>query len=553
MKTNIKVLFAAALAALTVGCTDLDVPVESQYTSYPTNEAALEAQLSGIYFQMRDCYGRRYMEAMALSSDEYTAVSYGGNWYDNGAYAHPSLHNFAYEDASIDWMTVLASGVVKANEVINSDAEDKYKAPARAMRAFFTFIMMDGWGDVAINDKTKENEIDIEARQPRADVARWIESELKEIIPQLTTEITGENYGKPNKYMAQALLAKLYINWPVYTASSVESYDAATASKEKLSDCINICNEIINSGKFELGPDAYRFKFASDNTERVEAGTIKDFIYAMPYHTIEATGMQYGRSHSYKDIKNMNPSYYGEQLTNSGGGYVTMVPEFVKIFDLKGDERNKLIIGLSENLEDYRYSTGGDENTVYVYDPTTLEATTQVALDKEGNPLKLSRNINLVETDFTINVGDNLDGWRQGCRNVKWHVTRGDFANGRNQSNDVPIFRFADILLTKAEALTRQGSSSEAKDLVNQVRAYANAELLENNPSLEDIYAERGREFFDENWRRNDMIRFGHFEDEYFPHYKSFPSANFEKTRRVFPINKSMLDLNPKWTQNAGY
>ena len=232
---------------------------------------------------------------------------------------------------------------------------------------------------------------------------------------------------------------------------------------------------------------------------------------------------------------------------------MTMVPEFVKIFDLKGDERNKLIIGLSENLEDYRYSTGGDENTVYVYDPTTLEATTQVALDKEGNPLKLTRNINLVETDFTINVGDNLDGWRQGCRNVKWHVTRNDFANGRNQSNDVPIFRFADILLTKAEALTRQGSSSEAKDLVNQVRAYANAELLENNPSLEDIYAERGREFFDENWRRNDMIRFGHFEDEYFPHYKSFPSANFEKTRRVFPINKSMLDLNPKWTQNAGY
>ena len=113
MKTNIKIFFAAALTALTVGCTNLDVPVESQYTSYPTSEAAMEAQLSGIYFQMRGCYGRRYMEAMALSSDEYTAVSYGGNWYDNGAYAHPSLHSFAYEDASIDWMTDLASGVVR--------------------------------------------------------------------------------------------------------------------------------------------------------------------------------------------------------------------------------------------------------------------------------------------------------------------------------------------------------------------------------------------------------------------------------------------------------
>ena len=553
MKTNIKIYFTAALAALTVGCTDLDVPVESQYTSYPNSEAALEAQLSGIYFQMRDCFGRRYMEGLTLSSDEYSAVSYGGNWYDNGAYAHPSLHNFTYEDASIDWMTVLASGVVKANEIINSDADDTYKAPARAMRAFFTYIMMDCWGDVAINDATLDGEIDLEMRQPRADVARWIESELKEIIPQLTTETTGENYGKPNKYMAQALLARLYINWPVYTAAAVEQYDANSYSNEKLADCIAVCDEIIKSGKFELGPDPYRFKFASDNTERVQNGTIKDFIYAMPYHTTQATGMQYGRSHSYKDIKNLKPSYYGEALTNSGGGYMTMTPEFVKLFNLKGDERNKLILGLSENLDDYRYDTGSDENTVYVYDPTTLLPTTEVCKDKEGNPLKLTRNINLVEKDFSINVGDNLTGWRQGCRNLKWHVTRTDYANGRNQSNDFPIFRYADVLLMKAEALVRQGKASEATPLVNQIRAYVSAEQLDHAPSLNDIYEERGREFFDENMRRADMIRFGHFEDEYFPHYKDFPTANFDKTRRVFPINKSMLDLNPKWTQNNGY
>ena len=553
MKTNIKMFFAAALAAVTVGCTDLDVPVESLYTAYPGTEEALEAQMSGIFFQLRGTFGRRYMEAMALSSDEYTAVSYGGNWYDNGAYAHPSLHNFGYEDASIDWMGDLASGVVKANEIIDSDADEtKYKAPARAMRAFFTFLMMDCWGDVPINDSKLASQIDIEKRQPRADVARWLESELKEIIPLLPTETTGDNYGKPNKYMAQALLAKLYINWAVYTATSVESYEA-NAANEKLADCISVCDEIIKSGKFALGPDAYRFKFASDNTERVEAGTVKDFIYAMPYHTTEQTGMQYGRSHSYKDVKNLKPSYYGEQLTNSGGGYVTMTPEFVKLFNLKGDERNKLIVGLSENLDDYRYATGGDENNAYILDPETLLPTNQVAKDKEGNDLKLTRNITLVEQDFTINVGDNLTGWRQGCRNTKWHVTRNDYANGRNQSNDIPLLRYADVLLTKAEALTRQGSSAEAMNLVNQVRAYAGAEQLTGNPTLNDIYEERGREFFDENWRRNDMIRFGHFEDEFFPHYKNFPTANFDKTRRVFPVSKNMLDLNPKWEQNPGY
>ncbi len=554
MKLNKLILATGLFAVAFTSCTDLDVPVESQYTAYPGTEEALEAQMSGIFFQLRGMFGRRYMEAMALSSDEYTSVSYGGNWYDNGAYAHPSLHNFGYEDATIDWMGELTSGIVKANEIIDSDADEaRYIAPARAMRAYFTFIMMDCWGDVPINDSKLSSEIDLEKRQPRADVARWLESELKAIIPLLSTETTGDNYGKPNKYMAQALLAKLYINWPVYTASSVASYDAASATNEKLADCISVCDEIIKSGKFALGPDAYRFKFASDNTERAQAGTVKDFIYVMPYHTTEQTGMQYGRSHSYKDVKNLNPSYYGEQLTNSGGGYVTMTPEFVKLFNLKGDERNKLIVGLSENLDDYRYATGSDENTAFVLDPETLLPTSQVVLDKEGNPLKLTRNITLVEQDFTINVGDNLTGWRQGLRNTKWHVTRNDYANGRNQSNDIPLLRYADVLLTKAEALTRQGSSSEAKDLVNQVRAYAKAEQLDHNPSLNEIYEERGREFFDENWRRNDMIRFGHFEDEYFPHYKSFPTANFDKTRRVFPISKGMLDLNPKWEQNAGY
>ena len=554
MKTNIKVFLTAAIAVLTVGCTDLDVAVESQYTSYPGTQEAIEAQLSGIYFKLRGNMGRRYMEGQELSSDEYTAVSYSGNWVDGYAYAHPSLHNFSYEDASIDWMTDLASGVVKANEVISSDADEKYIASARAMRAWFTFVMMDGWGDITINDPKLSSEIDLEARQPRADVARWLESELKEIIPQLPTELTTENYGKPTKYMAQALLAKLYINWPVYTASSVENYDAASATNEKLADCISVCNDIISSGKFALGPDEYRFKFAPDNTERWEAGTIKDFIYVMPYHTTEATGMQYGRSHSYKDIKKLNPSYYGEALSNSGGAYITMVPEFMKNFSLKGDQRNLLILGLSSNLDDYRYGTGEAENTVYIYDPKTLLPTATPCKDRNGNDLKFTRdNITLVTQDATIDVGDNVDGWRQGCRTVKWFVVDSDFKNGRNQSNDIPIFRFADILLTKAEALTRQGSSAEAKDLVNQIRAYAGAELLAGNPTLQDIYEERAREFFDENWRRNDMIRFGHFEDEYFPHYKSFPTANFEKSHRIWPIHKNMLDLNPKWTQNAGY
>ena len=552
MKTKISKYILAGVVGCSVaftGCTDLDVPVKSQYTLYPSNENALEAQMAGIYFQLRGCFGRRYMEAMALSSDEWTAVSYSGGWYDSGAYAHPSLHDYSYEDATIDWMGDLGSGVVKANEVIDNSTDVKYVASARAMRAYFTFLMMDCWGDVPIVDNSR-TDIDKEARQPRAEVAKWIESELNDIIPNLPEEVNGDNYGKPNKYMALALLAKLYINWPVYTATSVESYDATTATNEKLNDCVAACDEIIKSGKFELGPDAYRFKFSYDNTARVEAGTIKDFIYVMPYHTTDAKGMQYGRSHSYKDIKNCNPSYYGMKLSQSGGGYMTMTPEFVSLFNLPGDERNNLILGLNDG-------------TVYVYDPTTLMPTATVCKDKAGDDLILNKNIQLAKDedgnevrDFTINVGDNPEGYRQGLRSIKWFVINDDFKNDRNLSNDLPLLRYADVLMMKAEAIVRGAAATNgetAMSLFNQIRSYVNAPTLSANPTLEEIYQERGREFFDENMRRTDMIRFGHFEDEYFPHYNDFPTANFEKTRRVFPIHKDMLDLNPKWKQNAGY
>lgn len=541
MKSNIKLMFAAGMMLLATGCTDLDVPLKSQYPSYPNSEVALNAQLNSIYSHFRGTLGRRFFEAMSLSSDEQTAVSYSGGWIDGGAYSHPSLHDFSYEDNTIDWMGELGKGCVKANEVINSDVDAKYKMPARAMRAYFEFLMMDCWGDAPILDVTVEGN-DMNKRQPRAIVAKYLEKELLEIIPHLSTDASEGRNGIPNKYMAQALLAKLYINWPVYMAASVDKYDASSATNEKLDACISICDDIINSGKFNLGSMAYRFKFGPNNS----ALNVEDFIYAMPYDTYTATGMQYGRANSYKDIKSMNPSYFGMKLSNSGGGYMTMTPEFANLFTLAGDERNNCVIG----------------GQVYVYDPTTLLPTTEVAKDRKGNPLILTKNITLRYTDVNhttldwqnLDVGDDLDGWRQGYRSVKFFVINDDYKNGRNQSNDIPIFRYADILLMKAEALTRKGAGgTAAQALFNQIRTYVHAPSLTHVPTLQDIYEERGREFMNENWRRNDMIRFGHFEDEFFPHYHSNPYANFEKTRRIFPIHKDMLDNNTEWKQNPGY
>ena len=96
---------------------------------------------------------------------------------------------------------------------------DPIVAPLRAIRAYYHFWMMELYGDVPILDRvTSENEpID---RQPRAKVAEFIEKELLEILNQeegLSKANDMSTYGKPNYWMAAALLAKLYLNWGVYT------------------------------------------------------------------------------------------------------------------------------------------------------------------------------------------------------------------------------------------------------------------------------------------------------------------------------------------------
>lgn len=540
MKTNIKLLFAAGLMAFATSCTDLDVAPSSQYIEDPSKNSdidpmiVVETKMADVYYHLAGPLGRRYMEAQCLASDEFTALAFDGGYYDSGTYAHQALHCSSATDASLDWYSDLTSGITKANtilEELGSGASTQMTAPARVMRAYFTWMLMDSFGDTPILEGIP-TEGQVVARSPRKEVAEWIEKELTETIPYLTEDVTQNTYGKPTRWMAQALLAKLYINWPVYTAESVDQYDAATAANPKLDDCVAACDDIINSGKFNLGSVDYLHKFSYDNDWKVE-----DFIYVMPYDAINLQGFQYARPRSFKQLKNLVPNVYGstEKFTQSFGGNMVVTPEFAKLFSLEGDIRNLCIL----------------RGPVYNRDPKTLRPTTEPFMYK-GKQVNFTENITLKVQDNTIDVGNTDESIQQGCHSIKWFIVPDDYNNGRNQSNDLPIFRFADVLLMKAEALTRLGKSG-AKELFNQIRSYAGAPQISAEPSLEDIYQERGREFFDENWRRNDMIRFGHFEDEFFPHYKNFPDANFDKRHRIFPVEQEMLDLNPGWVQNPGY
>lgn len=536
MKNIIKMTLAAAVLGITASCTDLDVDVKSKYTEYPNDPVAIEGKMSDVYYSFRQALGNNYNRVQTFSSDEATGVSFGTDYFDKGENIHPSIHNFMSGDDPANYWTDLASGITKCNKIIEEFKETpKVAAPARLMRAFYHFILMDSYGDVPVLDHLPaDNEAVV--RSPRKEVAEFIEKEVKECLPDLSDKNDASTYGKPNKWMAEALLVKLYINWGVYTCGDVTKYDVATTKNSNLDECVKYCDDIIGSGLFNLN-DPYRKKFMFDNGPQ-----IKDFIYAMPYDKVSAQGLLYGRYRAFRRIDDGDTQgYYGGKMGKSCAGICAMNPEFADLFCLEGDDRNDAVLKGKVFIHDA--ITGEETDKPYIYKGTQLELTKTITLQEGGLA--------------TLNCGATPDGWRQGYRSIKFYPNPNEYsAYNRYQSNDVPIFRFADIILTKAEAIKRGATATNGdtpQSLFNQIRSYVHAPLLDHDPSLQEILDERGREFFDENWRRNDMIRFGTFESEYGFHKHSNPDARFDKTCRILPVPDDILKENTNWEQNPGY
>ena len=536
MKNIIKMTLAAAVLGITASCTDLDVDVKSKHTEYPNDPVAIEGKMSDVYYSFRQALGNNYNRVQTFSSDEATGVSFGTDYFDKGENIHPSIHNFMSGDDPASYWTDLASGITKCNKIIEEFKETpKVAAPARLMRAFYHFILMDSYGDVPVLDHLPaDNEAVV--RSPRKEVAEFIEKEVKECLPDLSDKNDASTYGKPNKWMAEALLVKLYINWGVYTCGDVTKYDVATTKNSKLDECVKYCDDIIGSGLFNLN-DSYRKKFMFDNGPQ-----IKDFIYAMPYDKVSAQGLLYGRYRAFRRIDDGDTQgYYGGKMGKSCAGICAMNPEFADLFCLEGDDRNDAVLKGKVFIHDA--ITGEETDKPYIYKGTQLELTKTITLQEGGLA--------------TLNCGATPDGWRQGYRSIKFYPNPNEYsAYNRYQSNDVPIFRFADIILTKAEAIKRGATATNGdtpQSLFNQIRSYVHAPLLDHDPSLQEILDERGREFFDENWRRNDMIRFGTFESEYGFHKHSNPDARFDKTCRILPVPDDILKENTNWKQNPGY
>jgi hypothetical protein len=336
-----------------------------------------------------------------------------------------------------------------------------------------------------------------------------------------------------NYYAGQTLLAKLYLNSEVYTG---------TAQWQKV---ITACDEVINSGKFSLESNY----FANFNVDNAAS---KEFIFAIPYDHVFFTGFNL----------DMQTLHYGSQFTykltaQPWNGFCTL-EEFYNSYsddDLrKGEVGTPTVKAVKRGnfLAGYQFNADG----------TPVMDDGADGADPDGKPVNFG---NFGSTAGQINeLGPQA--WRQsGVRIGKWEFAMG---STENMDNDVAVFRYADVLLMKAEAEWRLGNTADALTLVNQIRTRAGLTDLASldgpvsfdmtGPSVAggELFNEIGREMFAEHHRRQDLIRWDLFLDN----AKWVPPFNnpgdvivAEPYLKIFPIGKSKLDANPNLVQNPGY
>ncbi|RCR68412.1 RagB/SusD family nutrient uptake outer membrane protein [Larkinella punicea] len=154
--------------------------------------------------------------------------------------------------------------------------------------------------------------------------------------------------------------------------------------------------------------------------------------------------------------------------------------------------------------------------------------------------------VNTSNQTVDLSTGDNARSFKYWDNNTV----------GNNSGTDVPVIRYADILLTRAEALNElNGPTAECFTLINQVRSRAGiANLTMADAATKEafrtvIFRERGWEFVSEGKRREDLIRQGTF----ISLAQARGITNAKPERVLFPIPQSEIDANKLCVQNPGY
>ena len=530
---KISVLAFSALTLLGFSsCFNLDESVYSEVTEStftPTDQdvASLMASAYSPLTYIMDWQG--LFDAQEESGDVIITPTRPNGWDDGGTYRRMHQHEWNSEQWQCENAYDTPYGAInnanrilsqiESNELQTADLKESTIAELRAIRAVWYMMLLDTHGNVPIVTKF-DDEVPVQAT--RQQVFEFVVNELKEVIPLLSEEVNAATYGRLTKWGALTALARVYLNGKVYTG------------KEYWKECLECCEQIIKSKKFSLAT-SYKAIFAYDN-----GSSCPEIIFAVPYDSkFKGFHMQHKWFPSTAKLVFGNSSdyFWGGSCAN---------PQFINAYQ-EGDKR--------------------------------LEDTWLMGEQRSADGKLIWTCKNYLPSLTCIKDGQNYTSVDYGYR--VWKYGNDPQTTNGGWSNDFPFFRYAEVLLDKAECLLRLGQNKEEaarivtelrkRDFDDAAKATVTVTDLEGDTRIKygtldwdnniddpgdqtpvllgGLYDEWGFEFACEAQRRTQMIRFGTYSTKNWFNHVAVKDGH----TAIFPIPLSALETNGKLNQNPGY
>jgi starch-binding outer membrane protein, SusD/RagB family len=501
-----KIVVIALFGTILFSCTKLDEKLRSsleQASSSVTAAGLLQSAYETMNVPFID--QSRFWAAQMHTTDEGLGPTRGPDWDDNGVWRVLHAHTWNADHGFLrDTYRELLQVQFAASNVLEKNPTAQQAAEARFIRALSMFAVLDGWDQVPYRSDLKDLTKLPETLKGTA-AADFIISELNAILTNLPE---GPSI-KANKDAARVLLMKTLLNKGVYANRQSPTFAAAD-----MAQVVTLADQIINSGKYSFTANFFD-TFAPDNYSN--AAKDNELIFAL-----EATN-------GVRGCCNLNHWYctlHYNQKPSGWNGFTTLSDFYDKYeaTDKRRDDAYPGVTNVSGLRVGFLAGQQFDQNGVALK-------------DRKGNNLSFTRAVKLKESGNDLEI--------TGIRVIKYPP---DYAKEFPSENEYVIFRYADVLLMKAEALLRSGNAAGALAIVNTVRTHpSRGASAFTSLSLDQLLDERGREFAWEGWRRNDLIRFGKFLNAWQEKAASGPE------RLLFPIPNEQLSVNPNLTQNPGY
>lgn len=497
---NIYLCLATIILFIT-GCTKLDEHLYDNIPEsiFPENTLQVATRGLGAYDPLKELLdGAGWWFCQEITTDEIVAPTRNTDWDDNGKWRALQLHTWTNETEAItNLWDCCYRGVFQCNFAINDNDTSNESLPNKiaiakmmTVRAFYYWLLIDNYGDVPYNTSYL-HAISAPFKTSKIMIFNNLVRELKWSISYMSN---GSIHFGASKAMAQMILARLYLNAEVYTGTKM--YD----------QCIPVLEDLKSNSSYSL------------------TGGVKD-----PFIT-----------NNDNCTENIFTIYY-DGTENANGK-----PEFNLHMRTLGYQSN-LTFGMTvgpwngfATLENhFKLYTDADlrKNAYFLYGPQKTS---------DGKPL-LDAETNS-QWDFTpaipaLSMSEAKGNTKAQVRHSGVRVQKYEIAKGAGQSlaNDYVIFRLTDAYLMLAECYALAGNTAKVKENLDPIRTRAGL-VAPDAYNLDAVKLERCREMFYEATRRQDMIRWGIFNLNWW----NATSSDFNlQIRNVFPIPRKQTDANP--------